>query len=109
MFHADNLLGLATGNVVWNNYETRFYYFPVHFRSGLSRPDPEEMEAVNIADNPGAADARASRWERLLREHLDAIDVLVVFGRDPRLDAINARWFHDVGREGPVRILLPKP
>ncbi len=31
LLHAVNWLGVGTGNVIWNNYETLHYYFPVHF------------------------------------------------------------------------------
>ena len=37
LLHADNWLGVDTGNIVWNNYETRHYYFPVHFRPAINR------------------------------------------------------------------------
>ncbi len=108
VLHADNLLGLGTGNVVWNNYETRYYYFPVQFRPGVDRPDPVDLEGLAIADDPGDAAARAERWERVLRKHLASIDVLVVWGSDPRLDAITARWFQTVRQEGKIRVFRPR-
>jgi hypothetical protein len=105
LLHADCLLGIDTGNIIWSNYETRFYYFPVQFLAGLNRPDALELEQISLQDDPRDADARARRWERLLQEHHAAIDVLVVSGRDPRLDAVTARWFLPVAQQGPLRIL----
>jgi hypothetical protein len=105
LLHADNLLGLETGNVVWSNYETRYYYFPVQFRAGLDRPDSIELETIAIEDDPRDAVDRARRWEELLLRHHAAIDVLAVWGNDPRLDAISARWFVPAAAEGPLRIL----
>jgi hypothetical protein len=105
LLHADCLLGIGTGNVIWDNYETRFYYFPIQFRAGFDRPDPFELEQIALQDDPRDADVRAGRWERLLEQHQAAIDVLVVAGSDPRLDAINARWFRPVAEQGPLRIL----
>ena len=36
LLHAENWLGVDTGNIIWNNYETLHYYFPVQFRPGSS-------------------------------------------------------------------------
>jgi hypothetical protein len=106
LLHVDNWLGVGTGNVVWGNYETRHYYFPVQFRPGIDRPRPEELERLALLDAPGEAADRARRWEGLLARHADAIDVLVTYKHDPRLDAVSARWFREVGRRGDVRILV---
>ena len=38
LLHAENWLGVDTGNVVWNNYEALHYYFPVQFRPEIERP-----------------------------------------------------------------------
>jgi hypothetical protein len=107
MFHADCLLGLGNGNgnVLWSNYETRYYYFPVQFRPGIDRPDSADLELLSIRDDPADADARARDWERLLRRHHASIDLLAVWGSDPRLDAISGRWFRPEFREGPLRFL----
>jgi hypothetical protein len=105
LLHADCLLGLGTGNIIWSNYETRHYYFPVQFHAGLDRPDAGELEAIALQDDPADASARADHWEQLLSNDHAAIDVLVVWGNEPRLDAISARWFHPVATDGPLRIL----
>jgi hypothetical protein len=104
LLHADCLLGLGTGNVIWGNYETRYYYFPVQFQAALDRPDSFELEQIDLQDDPSDSAARAERWERLLARHHAAIDVLVVWERDPRLEAITARWFTPGAAEGPLRI-----
>ena len=115
VLHADNLLGVAGRNILWSNYETRHYYFPVQFRPGLRRPDAGELEAIALMDDPRDAPRRADRWRRLLDAYADAIDVLVVWGSDPDLDAIDAARFEAVHREGPLRVLrrrdreLPTP
>jgi hypothetical protein len=105
LLHADCLLGIGTGNVIWGNYETRYYYFPIQFRAGLDRPDAGVLEAIALRDDPRDAATRAARWEALLARHHAAIDVLVVWGSDPRLDAINARWFRPVAADGLLQIL----
>ncbi len=105
LLHADCLLGIGTGNIVWSNYETRYYYFPVQFRAGLDRPDSIVLEAIAVQDDPHDAAPRADNWERVLSRYHAAIDVLVVWGREPRLDAINANWFRPVAEDGLLRIL----
>jgi hypothetical protein len=105
LLHADCLLGLETGNIIWSNYETRHYYFPVQFRAGLDRPDASELERLALQDDPRDADVRTEAWEQLLRRRHASIDVLVVWGSDPRLDAISDRWFQSVSANGTLRIL----
>ncbi len=111
LLHLDTMLGLGTGNIVWSNYETAFYYFPVQVRPGVPHPPVLAFEAVSIRDDPTDADLRADLWERLLAEHHGEIDVLVVRGRDERLDAITGRWyqldFDDP--DGPMRVWKRRP
>src|SRR5262249_45119083 len=109
LIHADNWLGVDNGNIVWGNYETRHYYFPVQFRPGLDRPLPDELEYIMRLDDPGDAARRARCWERLLARGADAIDVLVAYKSDPLLDAVSKRFFHEIGRRGDVRILARDP
>jgi hypothetical protein len=105
LLHADCLLGVGTGNVIWGNYETRHYYFPIQFRPGLDRPDAGVLEAIALEDDPRDAATRAAQWEALLARYHAAIDVLVVWGSDPRLDAIHAHWFRRVADDGELQIL----
>jgi hypothetical protein len=106
LLHADCALGVGTGNVIWGDYETRFYYFPVRFRPGLDRPDSRELEDVALMDAPGLATARACRWECLLERHRGAIDVVVAWGSDPLLDDVNSRQgFATAYEDGPVKVL----
>ena len=107
LLHADNWLGVGTGNIVWSNYETRYYYFPVHFRDGLDRPDPRELEDISIREGPGNRKAREQDWSKLLIEHASSMDLLACWGEDPGLDRITERWFDPapVFRAGDLRIL----
>ena len=106
MMHADCLFGVGSSNVVWNNYETAHYYFPVKVRAGLDHPPALAFERVALLDAPGEAVERARSWEDLLAEHGDAIDVVVEWGETPTpaLDAINARRYEPTFRDGPVRV-----
>ena len=106
MMHADCLFGVVAENVVWNNYETAHYYFPVRVRPGLDHPPAPALEQVALLDGPGEGGERAGHWADLLAEHGDSIDVIVEWSpeADPRLDAVNARKYDPTFREGPVRV-----
>jgi len=109
LMHVENWLGVDTDNIIWGNYETQHYYFPVQFREGLARPNPRDLEQILVTDNPADADRRARRWADLLARNADAIDVLVTYRDDPHLDAVNARFFREDRRRGDVRILVRDP
>jgi hypothetical protein len=104
LLHVESWLGVDSGNVAWNNYETRHYYFPVQFRPGIDRPHPDQLEHVLKHDGPQQAADRSREWERILSDHADSIDVLLVYKREPRLDAITQRWFDVVEARGDVRV-----
>lgn len=104
LLHADCWLGVGTGNVIWSNYETRHYYFPVQFRAGVDRPDSSDLEWLAIADGKEQAEDRAERWEQLLARHSDAIDEVVVWKSDPALDAITERDYQLEACRGDIRV-----
>ncbi len=106
MMHADCLFGVRADNVVWNNYETTHYYFPVKVRPGLDHPPAVAFEQVALLDGPGEAPERARRWDQLLAEHGETIDVIVEWSPkpDPTLDSINARRYDPSFVDGPVRV-----
>ena len=52
LLHADSWLGVGTGNILWSNYEARYYYFPVQFRPGLDRADPKDFERLSLSSDP---------------------------------------------------------
>ena len=109
LLHADNLLGIGTGNIVWNNYETRYYYFPVQFRPDLTRPTSNDFEQIADTEGPENANLRASLWQQVLDDHLGEIDAVVVWGSDPLLDAINGPRFDTIYSKDHVRVLRPVP
>jgi hypothetical protein len=104
LLHAANWLGVGTGNIIWNNYETLHYYFPVQFQPGIDRPFPDDLEWVSIHEDPRDAGERSRVWEQILTQHADSIDVVVVWKTDPTLDSITARWFDRVDRRGEVQV-----
>jgi hypothetical protein len=106
MLHADCLFGVEADNVVWSNYETAHYYFPVKVRPGLDHPPALDFERVALLDGPGEGPERARSWEDLLAAHGEEIDVIVQWSpkAEPGLDSINARRYDPVFEDGPVRV-----
>lgn len=105
LLHADSLLGLEADHVLWGNYETTHYYFPVQVRPAAAGPAAWDLERVALLDAPGEAPDRARLWRRLLDAHHDRIDTLLIWGPTPDLDPIHARWFQPVDQDGPLRVL----
>ncbi len=103
LLHADCLLGLSTDAVLWTNYETTHYYFPVKVRAGLDHPPAARFERLAVLDDPVDAAKRAQLWADLLREHGPAIDVVIEWGSDRTLDAILARDYEPIPVDGEVR------
>jgi hypothetical protein len=104
LLHVDNWLGVDTGNIIWSNYETLYYYFPVQFRPGIERPHPGDLELISLHEEPSQKAQRVRDWERLLSAHAGAIDVVVTWKHDPALDAVTLRWFDQLERRGDVQV-----
>jgi hypothetical protein len=104
MLHADSLLGVGTGNVIWSNYEAAHYYFPVHFRKGVAHPPDREFEELSKMDDPRDAKSRQLRWQALLDAHRAEIDRLVTVGSDDALDAITRRWYREIASTGRTHV-----
>lgn len=93
LLHAESWLGVDTRAIVWSNYESAFYYFPVQIAPGVPHPPVLGFEAVSILDSPDDAQVQAGAWADLLALHHDAIDLLVIQGHNPWLEAITALWY----------------
>jgi hypothetical protein len=111
LLHADCQFGAKADDVVWSNYETAYYYFPVKVRPGLDHPPAPEFERVALLDGPADGPERARRWEVLIDEHLGAIDTILEWCPEPdlALDAINARHYDRSFIDGPVRVWNRRP
>jgi hypothetical protein len=103
LLHADCLVGVGTGNIVWGDYETAHYYFPVQLREPLQSPSAAELEAIARTENP---ERRAELTEAFLKRYKNAIDVVVLWGTDPRVEAILARerFITDLDERGMVHV-----
>jgi len=104
LLHVENWLGVDTGNVIWNNYETLHYYFPVQFRAGIERPHPGDLELVSLHEDTKERAGRLRDWERILSRYADSIDVVLVWKSDEQLEDITKRWFDLADRRGDVQV-----
>jgi len=109
LLHAEDWLGVDTGNVVWNNYETQHYYFPVQFRPALQRPQPGDLESVSINEDLKYKESRLGEWERILSAHAGSIDVILFWKSDEELEAITKRWFDLQEQRGDVQVFRKRP
>jgi hypothetical protein len=104
LLHADNLVGIGTGALIWNNYETVHPYFPVHLRPDSQHPDPAAFEVIHRLDDPFFAPDRLKRWASLLSAHEGEIDRLLTWGTDASLDRVNVRWYEVTNAWGNLRL-----
>lgn len=104
VLHADCLLGVDTDNVIWADYETNYYYFPVQLRDPDAMPRASPLEILARTDAPGDEARRAGLWSDYLDRHAPAIDVVVIYGTDPAIEAITARRFDRMARAGAGRV-----
>ena len=90
--HIDAMLGIGTGNALWDNYEARQYFFNVQFRPEVARWARELGRVDHPAPEPWPIE-RVVVWDRLASERPDAIDALILWGSDRQLDAAVVRRF----------------
>ncbi len=93
MLHADCLLGVDTDNVIWADYETNYYYFPVQLRDPDVMPRAAPLEIIARTDGPGDEAKRAALWSDYLDRFADQIDVVLIYGTDAAIETITARRF----------------
>jgi hypothetical protein len=104
LLHADCLLGVGTGNIIWGNYETNHYYFPVQLRDPDLSPPAALLEEIARLEGPANAEERARVWSGLIERYAAAIDVVVIDGSDPAIERITARRFVRSSSDGRVQV-----
>lgn len=109
LLHADGWLGVGTGNILWSNYEARYYYFPVQFREGIDHPNPQWFEDIARKTDPQPTESAIALWEEILAKHHALIDKVVAWHRDSALDAITEHWYKVMEERGDVRIFAKIP
>ena len=100
LLHADCMFGVGTGNIIWGDYETNYYYFPVRLLYPDVSPPASALEAIARAEGP----KRAELWMDLLIRHEAAIDVVVIWGNDPEIEEATSRRFTRVWASADGRV-----
>jgi len=109
-----NQLGVDASNIVWNNYEPNYYYFPITFRDGTAETATARILLLNELFISGEAEQFAAkdprRFESAVSAGLDETDVLIVWGRVPWFDAFGSKWFQSdpVFESGLLRVFTRK-
>lgn len=111
LLNLDTLLGVGTGNIVWNNYQAGSYLFPVTYRTSEEARLGERVAAtnrINLAAAPDGVGTQLDGWAQVLARYEGEMDVLIVWGRVEQLDEINRKWFgpDPVFEGGDVRVFM---
>ena len=90
----DSMIALGTDGILWQNYESVAYYFPVQYHDQLAWVVARDFHNFEVTQwrNPSIG-GWIDQWACLHAEYHRKIDVLVEWGSDPRLDEINRQWF----------------
>jgi hypothetical protein len=105
LLHLDSFFGVGAGNIVWENYESAFYYFPVRIRPDVVHPPVPEFEAIALLDPVRQGDEKRRLWKALVERFRDQMDVIVVWGDAPGLAAIHGPYYQTVYHVDGVRVL----
>lgn len=106
LVHIGSMLGVANGNILWDNYEPLLPHFPLRFRDEAARQLTRSYVPLACYDGRNSDLANnLTAWQILLEHHHDQIDMLVVRGYRPELSATLDAWFQPVFEHGNVRVL----
>jgi hypothetical protein len=90
-------LGLERDNIVWNNYGPAYYYFPISFSGNEGSERWQQIDLLNKTLWSGNAQPIAALnpqvWANTFGPLMTDTDTLVVWGRAPWLDSIDASVF----------------
>jgi hypothetical protein len=106
LLHIGSMMGVDTGSIVWDNYEPLYPVFPVQFRDEAAYELTHEFVPLSCYD--GGTNNLAEcldHWTRMIDRHHNEIDVLVVRGSRPELDATIDPWFQPIFQQGEIRVL----
>ena len=95
LLHLDAMLGIGNGNVVWNNYETAYYLFPVKCRDPQAAQRAQRLDDANrqLPMSGLSAAPQLQPWAALLARDHGEIDRLLVWGDAPELSATLRPWY----------------
>lgn len=96
LIHAPSLLGLHTGNMIWNNHAPARSFFPIKYRSAELRElslGVSDRRYYDDPDAPGHREAALNAYQRFMARNHESIDVLVLVSRKPDPYERSGVWF----------------
>ncbi len=91
-----NFFGIGRRTVVWDNYEIGYGLFPLVARSAAEARFILEFTSLNVFDVADPASAKSSRLaqlDRCLAANREKIGTLLLWSRDPQVEAVLGKWF----------------
>lgn len=109
----DNYLGIGKNVQVWDNYEIGHHLFPIVAKEISHRQFVLGYTGSNVFalnDQSVNFDEKLLKLESLLEANNNKIDVLLIWGRDARVEAVLNRWFESEPyfQNGEVRLFRHK-
>jgi hypothetical protein len=110
MLHADCLLGVGTNHIIWGDYETNHYYFPVQLLHPDTSPTAMPLEGITRLNGEANAHFRREIWTKYLDQYHEQIDFVLLWGTDPEVESVTARFYDRlaVGSDGKTQIWVYK-
>jgi hypothetical protein len=106
----DNYFGIGRQNViVWDNYEIGHYLFPVMAKNPADRQfvfDYTRNNFFPLNDPNAGIDEKLKNLDGILQENHQKITTMLVWGNEPRIEAVLNKWFESEPyyRNGQVRL-----
>jgi hypothetical protein len=98
----------------WDNYELGYYLFPVVARRPEDRRFIYDFRGSNTFDfcDPNEQfETKFAKLNELMAQHHGKIDVLLVWGREERVEAMILRWYEQEPyfQNGEIRLFRRRP
>jgi hypothetical protein len=93
--HLSAFIAVGKDTRLWDNFELNYYLFPVvarneQDRQWFARHEPNGLDFCNASE---PSDKMIGRLDRMLQTQYDRITVLLVWGRDERVDEVVGHWY----------------
>ncbi len=91
-----NFFGIGRRTVVWDNYEIGYDLFPLVARDPADARFAREFTSLNVfaaGEPPAEAEARLERLDACFAADARRVGTLLLWNRDPRVEAVLANWF----------------
>lgn len=93
--HLTAFMAVGTNARLWDNFELKYYLFPIVARDEEDRRwfAVREPNGLGLCGSTAPADGALSRLDRMFQTQYERIKVLLVWGRDERVDEVIGHWY----------------